>query len=150
MYKCVYVSHLAVPTPTNRPSSYMYCIWMYLRNSFSGQLPLNIYISADRVIEIYVMLSLYPVAYDVSSHCAVCPVRHFSNWPCVVFTKIWKRESPVSTVIYRYVSQAFVFSSFFLASFLLIPLHFGFGFIWMRVLYIAFESNTNLSLAHSL
>lgn len=126
----------------------------YLRNSFSGQLPSNItHIAADRVIEIYVMLSLYPVVYDVSSHCAVCPVRHSNNWPCAVSTKIWKRESHVSSVIYRCVTSLFVsFYSFgrpfirpsihpFIHSFYF-PLHFGFGFICICVFYIVYESNT--------
>lgn len=55
----------------------------------------------DRVIEIYVMPNLYPVAYDVSSHFAVCPAQRCNNWPCADSTRIWRKESPVSIVIYR-------------------------------------------------
>lgn len=58
------------------------------------------YIYTDRVIEIYVMPNLYPVACDVSNHYAVCQVQRSNSWPCAAFMRIQRKESPVSIVIY--------------------------------------------------
>lgn len=46
------------------------------------------YIYTDRVIEIYVMPNLYPVAYVVSNHYAVCQVQRSNSWPCAAFMRI--------------------------------------------------------------
>lgn len=90
---------------------------LFLTVYFSGDVQLSTN-ATGRVIEIYVMLNLYPVVYDVSNRYAVCLAQLFSNWPCVAFTRIWKRESPVSIVIYRFATfSSQYFSSFIRLSF---------------------------------
>lgn len=89
------------------------CTVSFWRSIIRGDVQLSTN-ATGRVIEIYVMLNLYPVVYDVSNRYAVCLAQLFSNWPCVAFTRIWKRESPVSIVIYRFAT----FSSQYFSSFI--------------------------------